>query len=675
MPLFVTGGTQMLRHLSIDIETKSSVDIGKAGLYRYAQSEDFEVLLFAYQMDDGEVELVDLAQGEQIPENVQLMLKDVAVVKHAYNAAFEWYCLNRAGYETPLEQWRCTMIHGLYCGYTAGLDATGKAIGLPQDKQKLTTGKALIRYFCVPCKPTKSNGNRTWNLPRHAPEKWELFKGYCKQDVVTEHAILKRLNYFPVPEEEQELWQQDIRMNAFGVRVDSKLIEGALTIDGVSSAELTEEAINITGLQNPNSTAQLKVWVEKELSDSLEADVELPGLRKEDVSMLLERNDLSKEIRRVLEIRQQLGKTSIKKYVAMETAKGTDDRVRGLTQYYGANRTGRWAGRLVQLQNLPRNYLKTLDYARELVKTKNYDGIRFLYGNVPDTLSQLIRTAFIPSEGHKFVVADFSAIESRVIAWLAGEQWVNEVFATHGKIYEATASQMFHVPIEKIVKGNPEYSLRQKGKVATLALGYQGGTAALIAMGALNMGLAEEELPDIVQRWRNANPRIRDLWYAVEQAALTTMQTAQPQGINGLIFRYEGELMYGQSFLTVQLPSGRKLFYPKPFLKENQFGKMAIHYYTVGQQTKKWEVASTYGGKMTENIVQAIARDCLAETLRRIEQLGLQVVFHVHDEVIIDAPMEVTAEQICDLMAEPISWAPGLLLKGAGFESSYYMKD
>ena len=665
----------MLRHLSIDIETKSSVDIGKAGLYRYAQSEDFEVLLFAYQMDDGEVELVDLAQGEQIPENVQLMLKDVAVVKHAYNAAFEWYCLNRAGYETPLEQWRCTMIHGLYCGYTAGLDATGKAIGLPQDKQKLTTGKALIRYFCVPCKPTKSNGNRTWNLPRHAPEKWELFKGYCKQDVVTEHAILKRLNYFPVPEEEQELWQQDIRMNAFGVRVDSKLIEGALTIDGVSSAELTEEAINITGLQNPNSTAQLKVWVEKELSDSLEADVELPGLRKEDVSMLLERNDLSKEIRRVLEIRQQLGKTSIKKYVAMETAKGTDDRVRGLTQYYGANRTGRWAGRLVQLQNLPRNYLKTLDYARELVKTKNYDGIRFLYGNVPDTLSQLIRTAFIPSEGHKFVVADFSAIEARVIAWLAGEQWVNEVFATHGKIYEATASQMFHVPIEKIVKGNPEYSLRQKGKVATLALGYQGGTAALIAMGALNMGLAEEELPDIVQRWRNANPRIRDLWYAVEQAALTTMQTAQPQGINGLIFRYEGELMYGQSFLTVQLPSGRKLFYPKPFLKENQFGKMAIHYYTVGQQTKKWEVASTYGGKMTENIVQAIARDCLAETLRRIEQLGLQVVFHEHDEVIIDAPMEVTAEQICDLMAEPISWAPGLLLKGAGFESSYYMKD
>lgn len=665
----------MLRHLSIDIETKSSVDIGKAGLYRYAQSEDFEILLFAYQLDDGEVYIVDLANGEKIPRFILDSLSNPFVIKHAYNAAFEWYCLNRAGYATPLEQWRCTMIHGLYCGYTSGLDATGKAIGLPQDKQKLTTGKALIRYFCVPCKPTKSNGNRTWNLPRHAPEKWELFKEYCKQDVVSEHEILKRLEYFPVPEEEQELWRQDIRMNAFGVRVDTKLIEGALAIGEVSSEELMEEAVRITGLQNPNSTAQLKAWLEKELSDRFEAYVELPGLRKEDVSVLLERNDLPKEIRRVLEIRQQLGKTSVKKYVAMETAKGADDRVRGLTQYYGANRTGRWAGRLVQLQNLPRNYLKTLDYARELVKTKNYDGIRFLYGNVPDTLSQLIRTAFIPSEGRKFVVADFSAIEARVIAWLAGEQWVNEVFATHGKIYEATASQMFHVPIEKIVKGNPEYSLRQKGKVATLALGYQGGTAALIAMGALSMGLAEEELPDIVQRWRNANPRIRDLWYAVEQAALTTMQTAQPQGINGLIFRYEGELMYGQSFLTVQLPSGRKLFYPKPFLRENQFGKMAVHYYTVGQQTRKWEVASTYGGKMTENIVQAIARDCLAETLRRIERLGLQVVFHVHDEVIIDAPMEITVEQICDLMAEPISWAPGLILKGAGFESSYYMKD
>lgn len=658
----------MQHHLSIDIETKSSVDITKAGAYRYAQSEDFEILLFACKYDEEDVQLVDLTAGESIPEWILTALMNPNVIKHAYNAAFEWYCLNTAGYRTPLEQWNCTMIHGLYCGYTAGLDATGKAIGLPQDKQKLSTGKALIRYFCTPCKPTKSNGGRSWNLPKHAPEKWELFREYCKQDVVTENEILKRLQAFPVPEEEQRLWRMDILMNAYGVRVDTNLIAGALAIDSHSTECLTAEAFRITGLSNPNSATQLQQWLSGK-------GVDIPNLQKATVEEYLQREDLPDDARKILEIRQQLGKTSIKKYVAMDTAKGADDRVRGLTQFYGANRTGRWAGRLVQLQNLPRNYLKTLDYARNLVKDKNYDGIKLLYGNVPDTLSQLIRTAFIPSDGNKFVVADFSAIEARVIAWLAGEQWVNEVFATHGKIYEATASQMFHVPIEKIAKGNPEYSLRQKGKVATLALGYQGGTAALIATGALNMGLAEEELPDIVQRWRSANPRIRDLWYAVEQAALTTMQTAQPQGIYGLIFRYEGDLVYGQSFLTVQLPSGRKLFYPKPFLQENQFGKMAIHYYTVGQQTRKWEVASTYGGKMTENIVQAIARDCLAETLKRIDRMGLQVVFHVHDEVIIDAPASITVDEICDLMAEPIPWAPGLILKGAGFESDYYMKD
>lgn len=657
-----------MKHLSIDIETRSGADIGKTGLYRYAQDKDFRVLLFAYKLDDGPVKIVDLECGEEIPAQILNCLSDPSITKHAYNAAFEWYCLNRAGYHTPLAQWKCTMIHGLYCGYTAGLDATGKAIGLPQDKQKLTTGKALIRYFCVPCKPTKSNGGRTWNLPKHAPEKWKLFKEYCVQDVVTENEILKRLSAFPVPEAEERLWQMDVRMNAFGVRVDTGLISGALAIDGISKRELTDEAVGITGLSNPNSTGQLLQWL-------TEQGVQMDNLQKATVEETLGQDTLPQNVRRILEIRQQLGKTSVKKYTAMQTAKCEDDRIRGLTQFYGANRTGRWAGRLVQLQNLPRNYLKTLDYARNLVKAQNYEGIRLLYGNVPDTLSQLIRTAFIPSEGHKFVVADFSAIEARVIAWLAGEQWVNEVFATHGKIYEATASQMFHVPIEKIVKGSPEYSLRQKGKVATLALGYQGGTSALIAMGALNMGLTEEELPDIVTRWRNANPRIRDLWYAVEETALAAMTTAEPQAMRGLIFRLEGDLLYGQSFLTVQLPSGRKLFYPKPFLQENRFGKMAIHYYTVGQQTRKWEVDSTYGGKMTENIVQAIARDCLAETLRRIDRLGLQVVFHVHDEVIIDAPADVSVDHICSLMAEPIPWAPGLILKGAGFESNYYMKD
>ncbi|WP_278456307.1 DNA polymerase [[Clostridium] scindens] len=657
-----------MRHLSIDIETKSSVDIGKAGLYKYAQSSDFEVLLLAYRLDGSPVEIVDLAQGEEMPEWMRNALRSPDVAKHAYNAAFEWFCLNRAGFETPLEQWQCTMAHGLYCGYAAGLDATGRAIGLPQDKRKLTAGKALIRYFCVPCRPTKANGNRIWNLPRHAPEKWSLFKDYCKQDVVTESEILKRLSLFPMPEEEERLWQMDVRMNAFGVRVDEELIQGALAIDSESTGRLEEDARGLTGLGNPNSAAQLLPWLRAN-------GLELENLQKATVAEALGREGLPEKVRRVLEIRQQLGKTSIKKYVAMEAAMGMDGRVRGLTQYYGANRTGRWAGRLVQMQNLPRNYLKTLDGARGLVRRGNYAGIRMIYGNVPDTLSQLIRTAFIPSEGNKFVVADFSAIEARVIAWLAGEQWVNEVFATHGKIYEATASQMFHVPIEKIVKGNPEYALRQKGKVATLALGYQGGTAALIAMGALNMGLSEEELPDIVQRWRNANPRIRDLWYAVEEAALVAMQTAQPQAIHGLIFALEGDLIYGQSFLTVQLPSGRKLFYPRPFLQENQFGRMAVHYYTVGQQTRKWEVTSTYGGKLTENIVQAIARDCLAETLRRIDARGLQVVFHVHDEVIIDAPPDVTVDEICALMAEPIPWAPGLILKGAGFESEYYMKD
>ena len=484
-PLLLQEGKRMKKHLSIDIETRSSVDIGSAGLYKYAQSDDFEILLFAYKMGDGSVQVIDLAQGEEIPKSVIEMLQDQEVVKHAYNAAFEWYCLNRAGYNTPLDQWKCTMAHALYCGYAAGLAATGNAIGLPEDKKKLAVGKALIRYFCVPCPPTKSNGGRTWNLPKHAPEKWKLFKEYNAQDVVSEYEILRRLNQFPMPEEEERLWQLDVRMNAFGVRVDTCLIKGALYVDDICRRELTEEAVRITGLDNPNSTGQLLGWLQ---GNGVEAD----NVRKETVVAILDGQN-PENVSRVLEIRQQLGKTSVKKYTAMDNAKCEDERVRGLTQYYGANRTGRWAGRMVQMQNLPRNYLKTLDEARYLVKTGNYAGLKLIYGNVQDTLSQLIRTTFIPSEGHKFVVADFSAIEARVIAWLAGEQWVNEVFAGDGKIYEATASQMFGVPKERIKKGNPEYSLRQKGKVATLALGYQGGSNALIAMGALNMGLTEEE--------------------------------------------------------------------------------------------------------------------------------------------------------------------------------------
>ncbi len=657
-----------MEHLSIDIETKSSVAISKAGMYKYAQSEDFGILLFAYQEDEGPVEVVDLAQGDRIPPHILVALEDLHITKHAYNAAFEWYCLNRAGYATPLSQWRCTMAHSLYCGYPAGLADTGAAIGLPQDKRKMAVGKALIKYFCTPCKPTKSNGGRTWNLPHHAPEKWELFKDYCKRDVEAEHAILKRLTPFPMPEDEERLWRMTMEMDAFGVRVDDALIKGALAIDGASKAWLIEEARRMTGVDNPNSDTQLHGWLEGR-------GVPLPNMQKATIAETLKRQDIPDDVRRVLGIRQQTGKTSISKYTALDTAEGSDGRVRGLTQYYGANRTGRWAGRLVQPQNLPRTYLETLDYARGLVRDKDYDGLRLVYGDVPDTLSQLIRTVFIPSDGHKLVVADFSAIEARVIAWLAGEQWVNEVFATHGRIYEATASQMFGVPVERIVKGNPEYDLRQKGKVATLALGYQGWIPALIQMGAKDMGLTEEEMQDIARRWRRANPRICDLWQATGQAAIAAIRTVQPQVTHRLRFALEGDIVYGQCFLTIRLPSGRKLYYPKPFLHENDRGELAPHYYGLMKGTKKWGPISTYGGKLTENIVQAIARDCLAETLKRIDARGLQVVFHVHDEVVIDAPMDVGVEEICGLMAEPIPWAPGLVLKGAGFEGMYYKKD
>ncbi|WP_462425737.1 DNA polymerase [Fusobacterium varium] len=657
-----------MKHLSIDIETYSSVDIKKSGMYKYALSDDFQILLFAYSIDFGEVKIIDLAKGEILPGEVVSALNDKNIIKHAYNAPFEWWCLNQAGYKTEIDQWRDTMFHGLYCGYTAGLGATGTAIGLPQDKKKDTTGKALIKLFCVPCKPTKKNGGRLRNLPHHEPEKWELFKNYCIQDVVTETEIYKRLSNFPVPQEEQELWVLDQKINAYGVKIDTELVKGALSINDIVTAELTEEAIQVTGLDNPNSAAQLGKWLKEKTGQDIE------NLQKGTVSELIGSLE-DKEAVRVLEIRQELAKTSIKKYVAMEEAICPDGRIRGLLQFYGANRTGRWAGRLVQVQNLPRNYLETLDYAREIVKSQDANFLKLVYGNVSDTLSQLIRTAFVPSEGHKFVVADFSAIEARVIAWLAGEQWRQEVFATHGKIYEASASQMFGVPIELIKKGNPEYALRQKGKVAELALGYGGSSGALIAMGALDMGLEEKELPDVVRRWRNANKRITDLWYGIENAVIKLMETGETQGLKGIIFSREIDLIYGQDFLTIKLPSGRKLFYPKPHLKENRFGSNALHYFGVNQTTKKWEVQETYGGKLVENIVQAISRDCLAVTLKRLESEGLQTVMHIHDEAVIDADLNVDLDKVCELMGQPIEWAPGLLLKAAGFESSYYMKD
>jgi DNA polymerase len=657
----------MIKTLNIDIETFSSVDIKKAGLYRYVQSPDFQILLFAYSINGGSTQIIDLAQGGQIPQEIINSMRNPNVTLHAYNAAFEWYCLSKHfGLPLPevwLDQWRCTMFHGLYCGYTAGLGPTAIALGLPQDKRKMSVGNALIKLFCTPTKPTKKNGERTRTLPHHEPEKWELFKEYCVQDVEVEKEIEGRLLNFPVPVQEQKLWEQDQRINAQGVAVDRQLIDGALYINDLSTAELTEEAVQITGLANPNSAAQLTKW----LTDK---GVEVENLQKETVSSLVETAE--RDVKRALEIRQELSKTSVKKYRAMEEAVCEDSRVRGLLQFYGANRTGRWAGRLVQVQNLPRNYLETLSHARELVREKKADALKLIYGNVPDTLSQLIRTAFVPSEGNVLLVSDFSAIEARVIAWLAGEQWRLDVFNTHGKIYEASASQMFGIPLQEITKGSP---YRQMGKVAELALGYQGAGGALASMDK-KQEINPEDYPDIVRRWRSSNKRIVDLWYSLENAALSVMRTGQPAGVKGLLIARESDIVNGIDFLTITLPSGRKLYYVKPFLSENDFGKEAVHYWGMDQTTKKWSKVSTYGGKLVENVVQAIARDCLAETLIRLENAGYQTVMHVHDEVVLDVPKNRDhLDTVIEIMGRPIEWAPGLPLQADAFETEFYMKD
>ncbi|GIP14371.1 DNA polymerase [Paenibacillus montaniterrae] len=653
-----------MRQLNIDIETYSGVDIKKAGTYKYAQSPDFQILLFAYSFDGEPVRIVDLAQGEYLPTEVVQALADPYVIKHAYNAAFEWYCLNRFFY-SPIEQWRCTQVHGLYCGYTAGLGAVGEALGIPQDKRKLGTGMSLIRTFCVPCKPTKSNVMRTRTLPHHEPEKWRLFKEYCVGDVVAEMEIQHRLSVFPVPEQEWQLWHLDQRINARGLYCDLQMVEGALAVDDQVTGELRAEAVALTGLDNPKSVQQLSKWLEEEIGEEVE------NLQKGTVSKLIGKLDEGKA-KRVLEIRQELSKTSVKKYQAMQTAICEDGRVRGLLQFYGANRTGRWAGRLVQIQNLPRNYLSTLEFARQLVVGKKVEMLKLMYGNVPDTLSQLIRTAFTVPNKRLLHVADFSAIEARVIAWLAGEQWRLEVFATHGKIYEASASQMFGVPLDQIGKGS---DLRQKGKVAELALGYQGGKGALISMGALEQGLTEDELPEIVTRWRNANRRIVDLWYSLENAAIEVMETGHPVGVKGLLMQRESHYATQQDFFTITLPSGRKLYYAKPFLRENDFGKQALHYWGMDQTSKKWTELNTYGGKLVENVVQAIARDCLAVTLMRMDQAGYEIVLHVHDEVGIEGDNHDELDHILQLMSEPIPWAQGLPLKGDGFTTNFYQKD
>lgn len=663
----------MYHHMTVDIETYSSVDIKKAGLYKYVESPDFEVLLFAYSIDGAPVQVCDLASGEVLPNSARTALLSRSYIKHAYNAAFEWYCLskylNASKYEW-LSQWRCSMVHAMYLGYPSSLRAVGEAIGLPQDKRKLGIGKSLINLFCKPVKATKSNGMRTRILPHHEPEKWRLFKEYNAQDVVTEMEIDKRLARYPLPVSEQILWKLDMQINSFGVHIDTDLMNGALSIAAETTDALLAEAKQISMLENPKSVSQLKKWLETETEEEIE------NLNKDTVRDLVSKGISQDHVLRMLQIRQELGKTSCKKYDAMSTALCADNRVRGLLQFYGANRTGRWAGRLVQVQNLPRNYLQPIDLARALVKSHKTAMLRFVYGSIPDTLSQLIRTTFIPSPGCKFVVADFSAIEARVISWLAGETWRQEVFATHGKIYEASAASMFGVPIERIKKGNPEYALRQKGKVAELALGYQGGTHALIQMGALKGGLTEEELPDIVRRWRAANPRIVDLWYKIESAAIDTIKTGRQNGVNGLLFSFTGDLLTGQTFLTVSLPSGRQLFYNSPSIGVNRFGKDSINYIGMNQSTRKWGQQETYGGKLVENIVQAIARDCLAVAMTRLHAAGYQIVMHIHDEVVIDCPEEcVDLYRACEIMGKPINWAPGLLLRADGFMSDYYKKD
>lgn len=664
-----------MHHLSIDIETYSSVPIGSAGLYKYAQSPDFEILLLAYSLDGAPVEVVDLARGETVPDRLLQALSDPDTIKHAYNAAFEWYCLTSSSKKLisgdPLvnsPQWRDTMLHALYCGYPAGLDAVGRAMGLPEDQRKLRTGKALIKLFCVPRQPTAKDA-RTRVRPQDEPDKWQLFKTYNAQDVVTEMEIESRLSPYPVPDDVQAQWVQDIKINARGVALDKDLMEGAMAIDAETAAPLIEEAQRLTGLPNPNSLSQLKPWLQ---SRGCSADT----LRKDDVTDLLEQDTLPPDVRRVLEIRQETSRTSTKKYQAMESAACEDGRARGLLQFYGANRTGRWAGRLIQVQNLPRTYLhgEALDLARDLARHGREIAISLTLGPPSDILSQLIRTAFVPAPGNRFIDADFSAIEARVIAWLAGENWVLDVFRTHGKIYEATAAQMFGVPIDRIKKGNPEYALRQRGKVATLALGYQGSTGALINMGALRMGIPEEDLPEIVQLWRNSHPCTRNLWYGLERCAIETTETGRQTGIRGLLLSRERDA--NNDFLTILLPSGRKLYYARPHLVSDDRGRPRLRYWGQNQTTHKWQEIDTYGGKLVENCVQAIARDCLALAIQRLEDAGYPVVFHIHDEAVIDCPADFGGlDDVVRIMSQPIPWAPGLPLSADGWVGNYFKKD
>ena len=666
----------------IDLETFSDVDLKKAGLYKYASSPAFTILLFAYSIDGAPVKVIDLTQ-DKLPGGIQYYLFDPWTIKHAYNAPFEWFCLSRHfGLTTEataawIPQWRDTQLQAMYCGLPTSLAAVGEALGLGEDKKKMSVGKALIKYFCVPCDPTKkSTRGRTRNLPHHDPDKWALFKDYNQRDVETEMEIDRRLQRFPVPEAVQKQWETDLRINLRGVAVDLDLVAGAQAVDAEVREEYVAEAVALTGLTNPNSVSQLTAWLEEETGD------EVGNLRKATVSDLLAGDLPEGAARRVLEIRQELGKTSVKKYTAIETAVCADGRVHGILQFYGANRTGRWAGRIVQPQNLPRTYIsgELLPLARDMVKGKQTEALRLVYGSVPDTLSQLIRTALVAAPGKVLVDADFSAIEARVLAWLAGEEWRLEVFRTHGKIYEASASQMFGVPIEKIKKGNPEYELRQRGKVAELALGYGGGIGAMRNMdtGKILIDVPDEEIQEIVNAWRQRSPAIIDFWYALEQAAMKAINTGVPTifGNNGIMIAREADPAEDLDYLTVTLPCGRKLYYAKPFIATNRFGRPSIGYWQVGQKSKKWEPTETYGGKLAENVTQAVARDCLAEAVERLEAAGYPVVFHVHDEVVIEIDeRDGLLDEVTKIMSVVPSWATGLPLGADGWVDRFYKKD
>lgn len=644
-----------MRTLSIDIETYSGTDLAKSGVYRYSESPDFEVLLFSYSIDGNSVKVIDLASGNTLPDEIRKALADKAVTKWAHNAQFERVCLSRyLGEWLKPDSWRCTMVWSAYLGMPLSLE--GAALVTGAEKQKLAQGKELIRFFCSPCNPTKTNGGRTRNLPGDAPGKWEQFKAYNIRDVETEMAIAERLSKFPVPETEWQNYILDQEINDRGIRLDMDLVRKAVSFNERSKAELTSAMRKLTDLENPNSVTQMKMWL-------AENGLETETLGKAAVKELLK--TAPEKLGEVLELRQDLAKSSIKKYTAMENAVCRDGRARGLLQFYGANRTGRFAGRLIQVQNLPQNHLKELEQVRELVRAGDFDTLELLYDSVPVVLSELIRTAFIPNPGFKFIVADFSAIEARVIAWIAGERWRNEVFATHGKIYEASASQMFRIPIEEITKGSP---IRQKGKIAELALGYGGSVGALKAMGALDMGLSEEELQPLVTAWRNANPNIVRLWWDVDHAARTAVNERTTMQTHGIFFEYRSGMLF------ISLPSGRKLAYVKPKIGLNRFGSETVTYEGVGA-TKKWERIESYGPKFVENIVQAISRDILCHAMQKLNRERLSIVMHVHDEVVIEASQGESAEAVCNYMSEAPPWAKGLILRTDGFECQFYKKD